>query len=79
VGQDLDFNTVKVNYTPGDATPVQNFTDVGSAAACGLDPNGYWVDTATLTIHLCPETCATVTDDNDAQVDVVVDCGSIAN
>ena len=78
-GQELDWNTVKVVYTPGDGAGDEKFDNVGSEGACGLTESGFWVDEVNLVVHLCPNTCGVVTDDNDAELNVVIDCGGIAN
>ena len=78
-GQMLDWNTVDVEYTPGDMmSPTETFVDVGAEAACGASTNGYYVDTVENKVFLCPLTCNRLEGDLGAEIGVFLQCGGIA-
>jgi hypothetical protein len=66
----IDPNTVEVDYTPGDGGPVQPFHQVVDLAAC--EDDAFYI--ANGTVFLCPQTCAEVQADADAQLDVRYGC-----
>ena len=74
-GEELDFNAVNVEYTPGDGSPAQILGKVDNEAACG--PAGGWYydnpgDPAQ--ILLCPASCDLISGDTTGQVDIVLGC-----
>jgi len=69
-GETLDPDTVEVKYTPGDGGPVQTFSQVADASACG--PDSFYIEDNL--IKLCPEACAIVQADTSAQLDVLYGC-----
>ena len=74
MGQNIDLNSVTVEYTPmGSGTPVE-LSQVPSAAECG--PNLFYIDQAADPdqIVLCPETCTTVQNDESALLNIVFQC-----
>jgi hypothetical protein len=76
-GEDLDFNQVNVQYTPGDGGQPVIIGKVDGEAACG--PNGGWYydnPAAPAQILLCPATCDIVSADTDGVVDVVFGCAT---
>ena len=69
-GQTLDPNTIELDYTPGDGSAVQAFTQVASPAEC--DAASFYVDQET--IILCPEACDVVQSDPGASIGVRFGC-----
>jgi hypothetical protein len=78
-GQELDLNTIDVLYTPGGGGQTQEWTKVASESQCG--PGKFWIDETVMPprIHLCDEACAVVEADNDAKVEVKIECGGMQN
>lgn len=76
-GFTLDPSTVEVIYTPDAVNPVENFTQVASAAACNVDDDKFYIENGE--IHLCPAACARIqanhSPDQDLQTKVA--CGFI--
>jgi hypothetical protein len=72
MGQSIDLKSVVVEYTPGDMSPPQQFAQVADAASCAA--GSFYIDTATKTISLCPDTCAVVQKDAAAKVNVLFAC-----
>ncbi len=72
---DFDQHTAQVIYTSG-AGAKTTLTQVNSAAACG---SGWYYDNPLnpTEVHLCPATCATVTADTGAKLDVNLSCFGI--
>jgi hypothetical protein len=73
-GETIDLDSVVVEYTPGDGSPKQTLTQVGSAAACA--PGSFYIEAGT--IMLCPEACTGVQDDPKAKLLVLFDCEQVA-
>lgn len=71
-GEELDLESVRVRYEPGDGGPSVDFTLVDGPAACTDD--GFYLDEAAGTIVLCPGACESVQGDDAAQIRVVFDC-----
>jgi hypothetical protein len=69
-GQALDPNTIELDYTPGDGSAVQSFSQVASPAEC--DGSSFYVDQET--IILCPEACDVVQSDPGAAIGVRFGC-----
>ncbi len=69
-GKFVDYDSVKVEYTPGDGSAVQTFSRVASAA-CD-DRSFYYGDRE---IKLCDSACERVRADETAKINVVFGCG----
>ncbi|MEZ4445712.1 MAG: hypothetical protein R3B72_41940 [Polyangiaceae bacterium] len=73
--QDLNYESLVVNYTPGGGGMTEEWTQVPSEGACGLTDNTFWVDQVTNELNLCPEACDRVTaDTGEATLDVEAQC-----
>jgi hypothetical protein len=73
-GQTLDLNTLTVVYTPmGNGTP-QDLTQVMSLSQCG--PNNFYIENDL--IHICPQSCSAIEADNNALLEIRIECGEIA-
>ena len=70
-GEQVDLNSVTVQYTPGGGSPI-DLTQVPTAADC-ID-NAFYIDESAGEIILCADTCTTVQDDENAKVDIVFQC-----
>ena len=70
-GEQIDLNSVTVQYTPGGGSAM-NLTQVPTAADCIDD--AFYIDESAGEIILCPDTCTTVQDDENAKVDIVFQC-----
>ncbi len=68
-GETIDTSTIVVKYTSGAGSPV-TFSQAASPSACA--PSKFFVDGAG--VHLCPDTCATVQADPQAQIDLLFGC-----
>jgi hypothetical protein len=70
MGKTIDLSTVVVQYTAGGMGNAVEFTQVPSAAQCA--PSSFYLEAGI--IHLCPETCALVQEDNKAKINVLFAC-----
>jgi hypothetical protein len=69
-GKTIDLSTVIVQYTPGGMGVPMEFAQVPGPAQCG--PKSFYLEGGK--IHLCPETCALVQEDNKAAISVLFGC-----
>ncbi|MBK8261143.1 MAG: hypothetical protein IPK80_07355 [Nannocystis sp.] len=70
-GKTLDPSTIAVNYYPmGQQDAPESFSQVATATECA--PGLFYL--AGETIHLCPDTCAAVQQDFDAEIKVEFSC-----
>lgn len=69
-GGTIDPNTVQIDYTPGDGSPVASLHQVTSAATC--EPDAFYITDEV--IHLCPDACTELKADSMAQLDVRFGC-----
>lgn len=69
-GEKLDLGRVAVRYQPSDAEAPVLFGPVDHAGECVA--NAFYIDGDA--VHLCPEACRLVQDDDGAQVGVLFDC-----
>ena len=75
-GQDFDPSLVNVNYTRGSGEEIE-LVGVGSAAECGEAEGWHYDDPSQPTsIVTCPTTCAQLTNDVAAKVDVQLGCAT---
>jgi hypothetical protein len=76
-GQELDFNQVNVQYTPGGGGQPTVISKVDGESSCGPD-GGWYYDNPTnpAQILLCPGTCETVAADTEGEVEVVLGCAT---
>lgn len=74
-GQMIDPATIVVQFTPGDGSGAQSFTQVANEAACGAG-NFYLAEGE---IRLCKQTCDTVSQDKDGKIKVLFGCIGISN
>jgi hypothetical protein len=73
----LDYQKVNVQYTPGNGGAPQLFPNVKDKAACPNTGGWYYDDDANPTkIILCDASCATVSADAKAKVDVLLGCAT---
>jgi hypothetical protein len=70
-GETIDMASVTLEYTPGGGAP-QAFQQVASSGLCAAD--SFYIDNDT--IELCPETCALVEGDPEAEMRVLFACES---
>lgn len=71
--QKVDPESVLIEYTPGDGSPLQTFKKVAGPGACM--PNAFYIDKDR--VYICPDSCAVVQKDTKAKVDVTFDCLSV--
>lgn len=77
VGQQFDKNKVNVVITPGAGTPLSLTGATGLGACDPLTGGWYYDDPANPTkIVLCPASCASVSADLDATVDIILGCAT---
>ncbi len=76
VDETVDPNSLLVNYTPG-MGPLESFSQVASAAACGVDDQAFYL--ANDIVTLCPAACDKVTADQNAALDVIAQCAGTAD
>ncbi|UQA60718.1 hypothetical protein [Polyangium aurulentum] len=72
MGSTIDLASVVVEYTPGGMGAPAQYKQVADAAACA--PDSFFIDKATKTISLCPDTCALVQKDTGAKINVLFAC-----
>lgn len=72
-GQQIDPDSVLLEYSPGGGGPSQTFKKVAGPGACM--PNAFYIDKDR--VYICPAACTTVQADVKAKVDVLFDCLSI--
>ena len=72
MGENLDLDSIKVQYTPGMGAP-QIFDQVPSADQC--TPTSFYLEDGL--VKLCPEACAEVQKDKDANIEVKFSCEPI--
>ena len=73
----LDFNSVEMNFTPGENDPTVTIRRVADKDACGATTGGFYYDDPDQPqrIVLCPATCKAVREGTSAaKVDVVLGC-----
>jgi len=70
-GQEYDYFTVDVTYTPGGSGAPQSFVKVDSPGLCM--PGAFYMETNNHVV-LCPQACTVVSSDKDAEVKATVDC-----
>jgi len=73
MGENLDYASIKVEYTPMGQGDPQVFNQVLGPDQCG--PGKFYVDIDT--VILCPEACAAVQKDKDAKILVKFSCDPI--
>jgi hypothetical protein len=73
-GQQYDYNTLDVIYTPGGMGAPQTFVKVDSAGLCM--PGAFYIEQGNHVV-LCPQACQVVEADDDAKLDVRLQCGYI--
>lgn len=75
-----DYNQVVVNYTPGGSSTKQTIPKVASQADCPADGNAWYYDNnaSPTQILLCDGICSSVSADASGEVQVIIDCASIA-
>ncbi len=66
------FNKIIVQYTPGGGGTMQSFNKVAAQGSCVAD--GFYAETGTNRVILCPQTCALVQADENAKLDVLFTC-----
>jgi hypothetical protein len=71
-GEDVDLDSVSVQYTEGGMGNPINFNQVSTAGDCV--PNAFYIDETAGEIILCPDTCDTVQNDEAAKIDIVFQC-----
>jgi hypothetical protein len=78
-GQEPDLNSLQLVYEHGDMSATEEFDRVPSEAACGVLDDAFWLDESTDPdrVHLCPNACDKVTDDELAEIKVRYQCGGI--
>ena len=72
-GEVIDPDTLVVKYTPGGMGMPTEFKQVKTSSLCG--PERFYIENDV--IKICPEACATLTNDPQAKVDIEVGCGEI--
>jgi hypothetical protein len=75
-----DFNSVNVQYTPGDGGPVVVLPKVANKAACPANGDAWYYDdnAAPKEIRLCDSTCTKAAADTKGQIDILLGCATIA-
>ncbi|MBW2528095.1 MAG: hypothetical protein JRI23_28195 [Deltaproteobacteria bacterium] len=68
-GETLDLDTVEVEWS-SDGQPVTTFDQVGSVGECTA--TSFYIDGNT--IHLCPDACAAVQADENAEISILFGC-----
>jgi hypothetical protein len=78
-GGAVDFGKVNVVDSPADGGAPLNFLQVPNAGACDPAAGGWFYDNpaAPMTISLCPASCAVITTDVAAQVDIQLGCQTL--
>jgi hypothetical protein len=78
-GEMLNYGQVNVEYTPGGGGP-ETIPKVSSAADCPAGGKGWYYDNNSnpTQIMLCPDTCATITQDTMGAVRIVLGCDTVA-
>ncbi len=71
MGEEIDFETVKVEYTPSDGSPAQTFDPVPDVTQCA--PGKFYIENEQK-IFLCPDTCTTVQADDAAKIGILFGC-----
>ena len=71
-GEQVDLNSVTVQYTPGAGGSPIDLTQVPTAADCVDD--AFYIDETAGEIILCADTCTTVQGDENAKIDIVFQC-----
>jgi hypothetical protein len=74
MGQQYDYNTLDVIYTPGGMGAPQTFVKVDSAGLCM--PGAFYIESGNHVV-LCPQACQVVEADDEAKIDVRLQCGFI--
>ena len=76
-GQDIDLESIEIEWTPGDADtpdePGQIFRPIAAGAVCGSE-GGLYVDPVNNDVVLCPASCSVVSARDRGQVDVRWGC-----
>lgn len=72
-GKTLDEDSIAVNFTPSGAGDPIGFGQVPGPDWC--DPQSFYLDGGK--VVLCPEACASVQDDKDAEIEVQFSCAPI--
>jgi hypothetical protein len=75
-----DFNSVNVQYTPGDGGPVVVLPKVADKNSCPPAGNAWYYDNnaAPKEIRLCDATCTKLAADTKGQIDILLGCATIA-
>ena len=75
-----DFNSVNVQYTPGDGGPVVVIPKVANKLACPANGDAWYYDdnAAPKEIRLCDSTCTKAAADTKGQIDILLGCATIA-
>lgn len=69
-GEEIDPDTIEIDYLPGGVGPAESFHQVTGPAECAADAFYISADT----IFLCPEACTAVQGDAEARLDVRFGC-----
>jgi hypothetical protein len=79
-GMQEDFGLVNVSYQPGDMSPAHVFPRVGGPGQCPSSGEAWYYDsnTAPTRIILCDAACHEVAADQEAEIDIVLGCATIA-
>jgi hypothetical protein len=75
-----DFNSVNVQYAPGDGGPAAVLPKVNDKASCPAGGDAWFYDdnAAPKQILLCDSTCTKVSADTTGQIDILLGCATIA-
>ncbi len=79
-GKELNSDEVNVNYTPNGMGSPKLLPRAQNKADCHGKPGWYYDDNSAPTeVILCPSSCSTVQNDQNAKIDVLFGCSSIQN
>lgn len=75
-GDEVDPTKVQVEYTPGDGSDARKLVQVTGPTKCGKVADGWFYDDpdAPTQVILCPKTCTEVSEDTEAEMNVLVGC-----
>ena len=77
-GEEINFGKINVSYTPGGGSE-QVIPYVESVSACPASGLAWYYDNPAMPtqILLCPNTCSTISQDPDGEVQIVVGCDTV--
>ncbi len=70
--QIFHYDDTTIIYTPGDAGPNKELTQVMGLEECGLDEGAFYIEDDK--IKFCPATCEVVQKDKGASIDIKIGC-----